>query len=496
VRHRQNEDKGTREKSREATKKNLTSHLPRDYSGANKNVDDIKAMASNMNGYQALTSEIWRRNVDKGNLMFLLGAGVSAAAGMPLFRSTGEKPTLCDGRKAVMKCKDALDFNDTWFRYLGDVRSPDNCRQLIGHYKVMAHFFLLSEEAPRSAFHQMLTRLASEGKIRPGGIVSTNIDGLELAAGVPEEFITSVHGTVRKLRCIQCGEIRPMTREVAERIIACSFSEKPVDVVPVHDDCILSTGSRSRQRVRRELLLFRPYVLLYNDRAWGQGVFPMFPLASRTRAGFTLVVAGSSLKPQSNAKNWVQAMCPKAKVVMVVNTSVPTALRGNNQSYLLLGSTETAAGWTLPGYHPLQFRPLRHRNPCTLPMQINGKLVTCPDPRLLQLPPLVPQDFPAADPEKELDRMYEVGPSRRRSRNGAELQTGDAGWGAMLSSHDMSPHPDYFDAGPSQRRRSVAESASPYTTSPIAAPRPPSEIIDLTDDSAWDDVIDLTYDSD
>jgi len=446
--------------------------------------------------------------------MFLLGAGISAASGMPLFRSKGPKSTLCDGRKAIMKCADALKHPDTWTPYFNNVRSADACMKLLGHYKVMAHFFLLSENAPRSAFHEMLAHLAAEGKIRPNGIVTTNIDGLEVAAGVPEDLVVAVHGTVRKLRCLQCGEFRPMTAEIAQRIIDAPYSAKPVDVVPVHEDCPMLLGSHNRQRVRRELLLFRPYVYLYgepsNERGWAHGIFPMFPLPSRTRANFTLVVAGSSLKTP-NAKNWVKDMQEKAKAIMVVNTTAPAPLSHRNR-FLFLGSTETVAGWTMPGYRPVRPRPPRHINPCTMPVNINGVNRTCPDPRLLPQPSSIHEaTSPEAGPS---GTFYEPGPSRRsaeirpatsssrrasRSRSGTgDLYSDSEGSADSSDSFDVfGSEAELYQLGPTGTGFPSFLAQYPHQSTDGHAEwsfdDPIDPVIDLTDDNAWDGAIDLTY---
>ena len=487
--------------------------------------------------------------------MFLLGAGVSVASGLPLFRAEGPKPTLCDGKKKVMQCEDAFKFPLTWGRYLSFITSADSWRQLICHYKAMAHLFLTAVDASPSVFHQMLAHLVERGKVRERGIVTTNIDGLELAAGIPEDYIVSVHGSVRKMRCIQCGEERLMTREIARRILDCDFSARPVDVVPVHDECDANAGRRVR--VRRELLLFRPFVLLYNEGAWKHDVFPMYPLATYTRKNFALILAGASLIGHG-APNWVKTIQEKARTVIAVNTTTPKPVK-HTKAFLLKGTTETVAAFTLPGHRPVRVSQPSHRNPCTLPVRVGDKVVTCPDPRVLDTlhqMAQVPEEGPSQPGTPDWpEQYYDAGPSRAGPSSGPRTRSISAedfvseedpmseeeGFGSPSSDPEWDRYLDYV--GPSRRspsyNRHFGESPSPRSspfwdqfslpspaqqrrTSSISSgharattgspewsfdthiqPFADQPVIDLTDDTHWgtsarpfeDNVIDLTDDS-
>jgi NAD-dependent SIR2 family protein deacetylase len=299
-------------------------------------------------GEKILTRESWQKYMNRGGLVFVIGAGVSVASGLPVFRTT-DPPVLKDERgKEIMTCADAFDFIMCWKEYLynpwGDMEAR---KRLLGHYKVIAHLFLLADSAEPTNFHRLLADLFTRKKIRKGGIMTSNIDGLEEKAGIPGDNVIQLHGTVRTLRCLHCGHTIPMTRALAEALLACPYDTVPMDVIPVHWDCrVLRVDARNPPAVER--VLYRPFVQLYGNDPWGD----LFQKPTLNTVGYTLVVVGSSLRGDK-LKATVRSLAKHSKALLVVDPKIPSALNGFNP-YFLQGPAERAATYSLPEHPPIQ----------------------------------------------------------------------------------------------------------------------------------------------
>jgi NAD-dependent deacetylase len=114
-------------------------------------------------------------------------------SGIPDFRSPGGLWTRYDPRQ--------LGFR----RYLTD---PDT-RRLAWRLRCE----LLHLDARPNPAHLACVRLAEAGRL--AGVVTQNIDGLHLDAGLPAELVCEVHGTGRQVVCLACGERGPMAAAVA-----------------------------------------------------------------------------------------------------------------------------------------------------------------------------------------------------------------------------------------------------------------------------------------
>ena len=66
-----------------------------------------------------------------------------------------------------------------------------------------------------NAGHRALVDLERSGRLR--ALVTQNVDGLHLAAGTDPALVVEVHGTIREVACLSCGERAPMAR-VIERV--------------------------------------------------------------------------------------------------------------------------------------------------------------------------------------------------------------------------------------------------------------------------------------
>jgi NAD-dependent deacetylase len=130
---------------------------------------------------------------DRQKVVVFTGAGVSTESGIPDFRSPGGLWTRYDPRQ--------LGFR----RYLTD---PDTRRLA---WRLRCELFHL--DARPNPAHLACVRLAEAGRL--AGVVTQNIDGLHLDAGLPAELVYEVHGTGRQFVCLACGERGPMAAAVA-----------------------------------------------------------------------------------------------------------------------------------------------------------------------------------------------------------------------------------------------------------------------------------------
>ncbi|GHC87371.1 NAD-dependent protein deacetylase 2 [Nocardiopsis terrae] len=125
----------------------------------------------------------------------LTGAGVSTDSGIPDFRGP-------QGLWTTNPNAQAMSDIDT---YMGDV---DVRRQTW-----LARRAHQVWEAEPNAAHQALADLASSGRLH--ALVTQNIDGLHQRAGVPEEEVVEVHGTMLRVMCMACGLRTPSAAVLA-----------------------------------------------------------------------------------------------------------------------------------------------------------------------------------------------------------------------------------------------------------------------------------------
>ena len=121
------------------------------------------------------------------------GAGISTECGIPDFRSPGGIWTRYDPRQ--------LSFR----RYLSDPAT----RRLAWRLRRELHHL----GARPNPAHLACVRLATAGRL--AGVITQNVDGLHLDAGLPPELVCEVHGTGREVVCLGCGERGPMGEAVA-----------------------------------------------------------------------------------------------------------------------------------------------------------------------------------------------------------------------------------------------------------------------------------------
>jgi len=128
-----------------------------------------------------------------GRIVVFTGAGVSTDSGIPDFRSPGGLWTRYDPR--------LLGFR----RYVADPATRRLAWRLRRELQRL--------DARPNAAHLACVRLAESGRL--AGVITQNVDGLHLDAGLPAELVCEVHGTGRQVVCLSCGERRPMAEAVA-----------------------------------------------------------------------------------------------------------------------------------------------------------------------------------------------------------------------------------------------------------------------------------------
>ncbi|XP_075262890.1 NAD-dependent protein deacetylase sirtuin-2-like [Convolutriloba macropyga] len=148
------------------------------------------------------------------NIITMIGAGMSTAAGIPDFRSPGSG--LYDNLG-----KYNLPFPQAMFEIHYFKRHPepfyDIARQLIDR-----------EYKPTKA-HCFIKLLSDKGLLLRN--YSQNVDGLEIQAGLPDKLNVEAHGTIRTSTCMKCkaaysmGEMREKLLDGGEGVPTCDKKE-------------------------------------------------------------------------------------------------------------------------------------------------------------------------------------------------------------------------------------------------------------------------------
>ena len=135
----------------------------------------------------------WIRAANR--VVVLTGAGISTESGIPDFR----------GPQGVWTKNPEAEKMATLEHYIGD-------REI----RVRAWRSRADHEAWRAepnAGHVALAELERKGKLHT--LVTQNVDGLHQMAGTSPDKIIEIHGTMREVMCMSCGERAPMERALA-----------------------------------------------------------------------------------------------------------------------------------------------------------------------------------------------------------------------------------------------------------------------------------------
>src|SRR5688500_3285577 len=125
-------------------------------------------------------------------VVVLTGAGISTDSGIPDFRGP----------------------NGIWTK---DPKAErlSNLRHYLADKELRVHAWKARLEhgawtAQPNAAHHALVALERRGRLST--LITQNIDGLHQAAGTSSERIIEIHGTIREVMCMSCGDRAPMQR--------------------------------------------------------------------------------------------------------------------------------------------------------------------------------------------------------------------------------------------------------------------------------------------
>ncbi len=122
----------------------------------------------------------------------LTGAGISTDSGIPDFR----------GPNGVWTKNPAAEKSATLQNYVAD---PEVRKQAWRNRLDSPAW-----AAQPNAGHRALVDLERQGRLHT--LITQNIDGLHQAAGSDPDLVVEVHGTIRQVGCLNCGERAPIER--------------------------------------------------------------------------------------------------------------------------------------------------------------------------------------------------------------------------------------------------------------------------------------------
>jgi NAD-dependent deacetylase len=129
----------------------------------------------------------------------LTGAGLSTDSGIPDFR----------GPQGLWTKNPAAEKLSSLAHYMNDPEVRVTAWQARLQHPAWT--------AQPNAGHRALAELARQGSLRT--LVTQNIDGLHQRAGTPSDAVVEIHGTMREVVCMSCGERGPM-RTALDRVEA------------------------------------------------------------------------------------------------------------------------------------------------------------------------------------------------------------------------------------------------------------------------------------
>jgi NAD-dependent deacetylase len=134
--------------------------------------------------------------IDASNAITVLtGAGISTDSGIPDFR----------GPNGVWTKDPSAEKLATLEHYVSDPEVRKRAwRNRLEHPSLGAE---------PNAGHRALVELERQRKLVV--LVTQNVDGLHLKAGHSPEKVVEIHGSMREVACLQCGERAPMERALA-----------------------------------------------------------------------------------------------------------------------------------------------------------------------------------------------------------------------------------------------------------------------------------------
>jgi NAD-dependent deacetylase len=148
-----------------------------------------------------MTLEEFARQIrNRGELVFFTGAGISTESGVPDFRSPG----------------------GIWTKY-----SPVYFDEFVSSEEARARYWKMKRETHAlyknvepNIGHRSIAAFEQRGQLL--GLITQNVDGLHTIAGVSPVKMVELHGTDRKVTCLDCGkefDPEPIYARLAESIM-------------------------------------------------------------------------------------------------------------------------------------------------------------------------------------------------------------------------------------------------------------------------------------
>ncbi|HTO54798.1 MAG TPA: NAD-dependent deacylase [Myxococcota bacterium] len=135
----------------------------------------------------------WLREARR--IVVLTGAGISTESGIPDFR----------GPQGLWTKNPGAEKMATLSHYVSD----KEVRERAWRHRLESPMW----DAKPNAGHLALARLERAGSVSL--VITQNVDGLHLAAGTSAGKLVEIHGNVREVTCLDCGERAPMERALA-----------------------------------------------------------------------------------------------------------------------------------------------------------------------------------------------------------------------------------------------------------------------------------------
>ena len=136
------------------------------------------------------TARAWIEEATR--VVVLTGAGISTDSGIPDFR----------GPQGVWTKNPAAEKMATIQNYVAEPEVRKRAWQMRLESK--------SWLAEPNQGHHAIVALEKRGKLEM--LITQNVDGLHLKAGTSPERLVEIHGTLREVMCLSCGERAPMER--------------------------------------------------------------------------------------------------------------------------------------------------------------------------------------------------------------------------------------------------------------------------------------------
>ena len=130
---------------------------------------------------------------DAERVLVLTGAGISTDSGIPDFR----------GPNGLWTRNPEMEKQATLQHYMGDTEVRKRSWASFLDKRGLGGF-----DVDPNLGHRCLVELEARGQLDT--LVTQNVDGLHQKAGVSPELVVEIHGTLRDVVCMHCGDRGPM----------------------------------------------------------------------------------------------------------------------------------------------------------------------------------------------------------------------------------------------------------------------------------------------